>query len=116
MSKLKIALTTGDHDGIGFEVTTKALHKIGPQKNIQFILWRSQGASKKYLNLIDKKFSRKAVPTLREALRIENDSLIEIISDLSPAEWVEQTAKACYSKKMSAMATAPLSKTSIKEA
>lgn len=117
MSKLKIALTTGDLDGIGFEVTAKALHKLGPQKNIQFILWRSDSAvQKKYLQLLDKKWNRIVVDSLEEALKIDGPFLIDIASDDSPASWVEQSAKACLKKNLSALATAPLSKTSIKEA
>ena len=115
MSNLRIALTTGDVDGIGFEVTAKALHKIGPQKGVQFILWRAEGASPKYLKLIDQKFTRIVVDSLEEALKIEGPYLLDIASDLSPAKWVEITAKACYQKKLDGMATAPLSKTSIIE-
>lgn len=116
MSNLKVVLTTGDHDGIGLEVTAKALHKIGPQKGVQFFLWRKDGISAKYLKLIDEKFTRITVDDLDEALKIEGPYLVDIASDLSPASWVEQTAKACLQKKVTAMATAPLSKTSIKEA
>ncbi|MBO9668179.1 MAG: 4-hydroxythreonine-4-phosphate dehydrogenase PdxA [Bdellovibrio sp.] len=116
MSRLRIALTTGDQDGIGFEVTAKALHKLGPQKNVQFIVWRSDSVSSKYLKLIDQKFQRITVDTLEEALKIDGPYLIDICSDLSPAQWVEITAKACLKKKIDGMATAPLSKTLIKEA
>lgn len=116
MSKHKIALTTGDVDGIGFEVTAKALHHLGPQKGVQFILWRTEGASQKYLKLIDQKFDRIVVDDLSEALKIEGPYLIDIASDLAPAEWVELSAKACLKKEVHGLATAPLSKTSIKAA
>ncbi len=116
MSKIKIALTTGDVDGIGFEVTAKALNQIGPQKNVQFILWRSPQASAKYLHLIDQKWKRQTVKTFDEALNLKTPGLIDLCSDLSPAHWVEATAKACCKKNLQGMATGPLSKTSIKEA
>lgn len=116
MSKIKIALTTGDVDGVGFEVTAKALNQIGPQKNVQYILWRSPQASDKYLRLIDKKWTRKTVNTFDEALQLKTTSLIDVCSDLSPAHWVEITAKACCKDVLQGMATGPLSKTSIKEA
>lgn len=116
MSKIKIALTTGDVDGIGFEVTAKALNTIVPSKGVQFIMWRPESVDKKYLKLIDKKWTRITVDNLEEALKIDGPYLVDIASDLTPAEWVEISAKACLSGKISAMATAPLSKTSIKEA
>lgn len=116
MSKIKIALTTGDVDGIGFEVTAKALDQIGPQKNVQFILWRSPQASTKYLHLIDKKWERKTVETFDKALSLETANLIDLCSGMSPAHWVEETAKACRKRDLQGMATGPLSKTSIKNA
>ncbi|UXR65725.1 4-hydroxythreonine-4-phosphate dehydrogenase PdxA [Bdellovibrio bacteriovorus] len=116
MSRKRIALTTGDADGIGLEVTAKALHHLGPQSNTQFILWRSEGAPDKYLRLIDKKFDRIVVDSLRDALEITGPYLVDIASEEAPAYWVESTAKACLKKDLQAMATAPLSKTSIKEA
>jgi len=116
MSKIKVALTTGDVDGIGFEVTAKALNRLGPQKDVQFLLWRAEGTSQKYLRLIDKKWERITVDSLDEALKISGPYLIDIASDLSPAHWVEVSAKACLNKKIDALATAPLSKTTIQEA
>lgn len=116
MTNLKIALTTGDVDGIGFEVAAKALDKLGPQKNLQVLLWRPEGADKRYLKLIDKKWKRITVDSLEEAFKIEGSYLVDIASELNPAQWVEISAKACLQKKIHALATAPLSKTSIKEA
>ena len=116
MSRKRIARTTGDADGIGLEVTAKALHHLGPQPQTQFIMWRSEGASDNYLKLIDKKFERIVVDSLSEALKVTGPYLIDIASDDPPAHWVETSAKACVKKKLHAMATAPLSKTSIQEA
>lgn len=116
MSKLKIALTTGDTDGIGFEVTAKALAKLGSQKNVQFFLFRAGSVDNRYLKLLDKKFTRITVDNLEEGLKIEGTYLVDIASDLTPAHWVEIAAKACLKKQLSGMATAPISKTLIKEA
>jgi 4-hydroxythreonine-4-phosphate dehydrogenase len=113
---IKIAITTGDVDGIGFEVAAKALSKIGPQKNAQFILWRSENSEKKYLKLLDTKFKRIVVDDLKQALQIDGNYLVEIVSDESPAKWVEDSAKAAMQSKIHALATAPLSKTSIQDA
>lgn len=114
MSKLRIALTTGDVDGIGLEVTTKALEKIGPQKGVQFFLFRAPGKSKDLNRL--KKFKSSVATTLASALKDTENDLVHIESDLSPAHWVELAAKACLTKKLSALATAPLSKVTIQEA
>jgi len=116
MNKPRIALTTGDLDGIGLEVTAKALDKIGPRRDAQFILWRSKYASPKYLRLIDKTWTRVTVDCLDEALKIKGPCLVDIASDLSPAKWVEISAVACHEKKIQGLATAPLSKTGIKNA
>lgn len=116
MTKIKVVVTTGDIDGIGLEVAAKALHALGPQKNVQLILFRSEAADSRYLQLLDKKWARITVDSLGEALKIEGPYLIDIASDLAPAQWVETSARACMKKKIHALATAPLSKTSIKAA
>ena len=66
-SPLRIAITTGDPDGIGPEVTVKALAKIGPQKNVIFYIWRSTLFPQKYLRVLDKKFHRVTVSSWQEA-------------------------------------------------
>lgn len=116
MSKTKVVVTTGDTDGIGLEVAAKALNILGPQKNVQIILWRSENADSKFLKILDKKWTRITVDSFAEALKIQGPYLVDIESDLAPAEWVEISAKACLTKKVQAIATAPLSKTSIKAA
>lgn len=116
MNKIKIAVTTGDTDGIGFEVAAKALNNLGPQKNTQILLWRPENAPKKYLKLLDQKWARITVDSLEEAFKISGPYLVDIASDLAPAKWVEISAKACMNKKIHGIATAPLSKTGIKEA
>jgi 4-hydroxythreonine-4-phosphate dehydrogenase len=117
MNNPRIALTTGDSDGIGLEVTLKALGKLGPQKGIQFLLWREDSLyASKEIKKLDKKFKRITVESLAEALKIEGNYLIDIASDLSPAHWVEESAKACMKDQLQGMATAPLSKVTIKKA
>lgn len=115
----RVAITCGDVDGIGAEVTAKALSKLRPQKGIQFYLWRSSHISKRYLNLIDKYFYRTTVKTWPQALRADCDfhkTLIDIESVLPPPKWVEQMAKAGVSKSIDALVTAPLSKTGVIQA
>lgn len=112
----KIIVTTGDVDGVGFEVAAKALHRLGPQPQSVFLVWRSAKATKKFSALLKKKFKIISVASLDEALsltKITSKNLIEIVSEKSPALWVEESGKACFEKRADAMATGPLSKPEI---
>ena len=62
----KIAITTGDINGIGTEITAKALAKLRPQKNIQFYVWRSKKTSPRELKMIDRYFKRTTVTSWSE--------------------------------------------------
>lgn len=119
MTYYRVAITTGDPDGVGSEVACKALAKLGAQKNVRFYLWRSPEAPKKHLRLLDKKFERVTVSSLDEALSLgplKARQLLDINSSEAPAKWVERSAIACLNKTFDAMATGPLSKTSIRDA
>jgi 4-hydroxythreonine-4-phosphate dehydrogenase len=116
---LKIVITTGDVDGIGLEITAKALTKIGPKSGVNFLLWRSAKASQKYLRRLDSSFRRVTVQTWPEALAVSLDSqkvLVDINSNRPPASWVEESALAGLYGHVDALATAPLSKVSIIQA
>jgi 4-hydroxythreonine-4-phosphate dehydrogenase len=116
---LRIAITTGDIDGIGMEVVSKALSKFGPRAGVQFLLWRAPSASKRDLRRIDSEFRRRTVSTWPEALAHQPSShkeLIDINSKMPPALWVQHCAEAAMFGHIDGMATAPLSKTSIKAA
>jgi 4-hydroxythreonine-4-phosphate dehydrogenase len=115
---LRVCITTGDPTGIGLEVTAKALTKLGPKTNVQFLMWRSAQSPTRYLKRIDSYFKRITVKTWPEALNAKPDShksIIDISSNHSPADWVEQSAKAGLFGHIDALATAPLSKKSIVE-
>ncbi len=114
---LRIGITTGDAHGIGPEVVAKALRRIGPQKNVQFILWRNPDFPKRDLQRIRKSFKLIAVNSWAEALTKMRNSpkeILDICGGNSPGLWVEEAASACYFRHLDAMATAPLSKPSIK--
>ncbi|MES2856132.1 MAG: 4-hydroxythreonine-4-phosphate dehydrogenase PdxA [Bdellovibrionota bacterium] len=116
---LRIGITTGDADGIGFEVTAKALAKLKPRSGVTFFLWRSPKASKRHLALIDRSFKRITVNSWPDALKVAPSSqkeIIDISSNLPPAIWVEMMAQASHFGHIDGMATAPLSKTAIKAA
>lgn len=114
--KNRVAITTGDIDGIGSEITAKALYKIRPQNNTQFYLWRSSQMPQTELRLIDRQFKRITVHDWPSALRETPDDrriIIDIESHLSPAKWVEIMAFAGHTRSIDALVTAPLSKTEI---
>ncbi|HEX4923180.1 MAG TPA: 4-hydroxythreonine-4-phosphate dehydrogenase PdxA [Bdellovibrionales bacterium] len=116
---IKIAITTGDPDGIGFEVVSKALARVKPKTDIQLYLWRAPSASKKDLRRIDSTFRRRTVSSWPEALKESvsgNKDLVDISSNLSPAHWVEISAQAAKLGHIDGIATAPLSKTAIQAA
>jgi 4-hydroxythreonine-4-phosphate dehydrogenase len=113
---IRIVITTGDADGIGTEVATKALAKLKPKKGYQFLLWRSPRCPRSDLRRLDRAFDRKIVTSWPEALKEPSDDyrvLIDINSPLSPASWVDTTAQASLFGHIDAMVTGPLSKTSI---
>lgn len=119
MRPIRICITTGDTSGIGLEVAAKALGKLGPKSNVHFLLWRSAQAPSKYLKRIDSSFKRITVKTWPEALAVKPDShkfIVDISSNHSPADWVEQSAKAGAFGHIDALATAPLSKQTIVDA
>ena len=115
-TNVKIAITSGDQDGSGPEVTAKALSKLGPQLGVHFYLWRSPGVGKRHLSLIDKKFKRITFPSWAEAFKHSLGSpreLIDVNSVTPPPKWVESAAEAGRFGHIHALVTAPLSKTLI---
>lgn len=117
MHSVRLLITTGDTDGIGWEVTAKALHAIGPKAGVQFFFYRHVKASD-LKPAFSKKFKHTVVSSLAQAAEIPFNPkvAVEIRSAKPPAYWVEEAAIACRSKRFSGMVTAPLSKTSIIDA
>jgi 4-hydroxythreonine-4-phosphate dehydrogenase len=115
-SKLRILISTGDADGIGWEVTAKALHALGPKKGVQFFFYRPPAKGKQ--PKLSSKFKHLVASSLEDAALLPFDSktAVEIRSSQPPAFWVEEAARACLRKEFQALVTAPLSKTSIASA
>lgn len=116
MKPHRIVITTGDSDGIGTEVTAKALAKTKPIKSCRYIVWVSPSCPKAHLRKFANNFELVNFHSWPEALKYDHDNhkeLLVITSDLSPAIWVETTAKAAIYGHIDAIVTAPLSKTSI---
>jgi 4-hydroxy-L-threonine phosphate dehydrogenase PdxA len=98
----RILITTGDADGIGLEVAAKSLYKLGPKIGVQFILFKSHYKTKKWDQLIAKKFKKSLNlrlsehnPTQLQDLINEHSKLdlITVESDQSPAKWFEDSVR-----------------------
>lgn len=109
-----IHLTTGDIDGIGLEVSLKALYQLGPKKGIQFVLWRSLSTPKEVFNLIDKKFTRSCINEKAfqgNTFKKKENILIDIAAPPTPTQWVVCSSRYCLqNKRKAALVTGPLSK------
>ena len=108
----RIYLTTGDPDGIGLEITAKALNKLGPQFGIQFVIYRSQYKADRWLKLIDRKFSRHTIPSFdpKKLNSHSSTTLIDVNShELAPL-WFRDCVKHCLKKPSEVVVTGPLSK------
>lgn len=113
-----IAITTGDVDGIGLEITLKALCKLGPQKNCIFIVYKSAKTNHKYLTNLSKKFEVIKYSSTKDFIINQKKinsykHLVLINSNQRPPNWVVDATRLCLSKKISGIATAPMSKTLI---
>lgn len=122
-----IAITTGDPDGVGFEVTAKSLSELGPQANSVFFLFRDKNQDKKQsgcFDLIDQKFSRLTFKTVQAALAfydllkqthsLEKNFLFDLALEESAVEWVIMCTRLCHQGHFASLVTGPLSKTLIK--
>ena len=94
--KRKLIITTGDLDGVGAEVTSKALAQLSIPENIDLIVYRSKKINQPEFQLLN-----------------DRKDINYIFSDKPPAEWVFQSGTECFNRKAHALVTAPLSKTEI---
>ena len=114
-----VLITTGDRDGIGLEVTEKALLKIGMQKGVHFLVWRSPISFPRNLKRLNKKFNVRSFTNPQHAFNfllskeMNSKTLLEIVSEASPAVWVETSARWCLDDRVHGMVTAPMSKLEI---
>ncbi len=110
----RIHITTGDTDGIGLEVSLKALATIGQCTGVQFVLWRQQGVGQDLFHIFKwpgRIVTLNNINDLNTAPKTEN-ILLDIASVTRPTQWVETVAQRCTrSPSDEIMVTGPLSKT-----
>jgi 4-hydroxythreonine-4-phosphate dehydrogenase len=94
-SKKKIAITCGDLDGVGFEITAKALKSFSGQKDIEFHLYRSDQ---------ERQFSNWGALA---------GNVLDLPQSSPPAVWVEKATQLCLDGQLDALVTGPISKTGI---
>jgi 4-hydroxy-L-threonine phosphate dehydrogenase PdxA len=126
----KIALTTGDPNGIGLEVCAKALRDFSKNRkaSVLFFLFRDHLQEKKQPGLfkvMDSCFTRITFFDLSLALAfaktltrkdvLQKRILIDLCLKSSAADWVFQATEACIEKKLDSLVTGPLSKTLIRK-
>jgi 4-hydroxythreonine-4-phosphate dehydrogenase len=117
--KITLFVTTGDTDGIGMEVATKALLDLGPQNGARFFVFTNSAGAATWGPLLQKRFPVNLASSLTEALGEDFDSsaLTLILSEEAPVKWVEESARICLSAPTQfALVTGPLSKTGIQDA
>lgn len=121
---VKVALTCGDRNGVGFEVAAKALVELKKKFRLSpravFFLFRHRSLEKKqahYFALLDQQFKRKTFFSLQEALadfNLDPHKNSRYLYDLSlssnEALWVREAALACKRKMLDSLVTGPLSK------
>lgn len=115
MLKKYVAITTGDLDGIGLEVTMKALRSKGVKNNIYFV-YREPKPPKKAWTPISRS-KQLHVSSLEEAYSVaktqgkkEGPVIIEILSEESPALWVKEATLAAKNNLIDGLVTGPVSK------
>ena len=115
-----IHITTGDTEGIGLETSVKALVTMGPQKNTQFILWRSPQANREMLSRLDDRFKRLCLNEKNffstPPKEKKENILLDLASPSGPTTWVVKATQLCLQNKNSrALVTGPLSKTQMQK-
>lgn len=133
-NKAPFAITTGDSNGIGLEVTAKALVFLQKKKLLKssYLLFRKSEAQlsskekriqKIYFSYLDRFFRRTPVRSqeisspswLSETSHTSSRKplLYDFASEEEAPYWVEVAANGCLNKSFSGLVTAPLSKTLI---
>ena len=92
-AKRIFAVTTGDPDGIGVEVTSKALGKLKSPRATEFVVFATSYKSSRWLN------------PLRKMKRVS-----VVLRDDTPADWVRVAAEGCLNGDFAGMVTGPMSK------
>jgi 4-hydroxythreonine-4-phosphate dehydrogenase len=108
-----IAITTGDLNGVGLEVTMKAL-RVSGSKRSKFLIFRGPDPKNPCWHALAKSRTLR-VKDLGSALsELHNQKssfrFIEVVSNDSPALWVKQATQLCLDQNLDGLVTGPVSK------
>jgi len=106
--KNRLAITTGDPSGIGKITAVKALCRLGPKKNFQFLFWTSpKDKTCKIPGFKVLKFNH-ALEALKSPFK--ENQILQIKSQGGPGEQLKEAGKICLKKHVSALITGPVNK------
>jgi 4-hydroxythreonine-4-phosphate dehydrogenase len=111
MKQSWVLITSGDENGIGPEVTVKALSFLGPQKNTRFAVFKRDHDKHRVWQNLKKRFRILRTDEINTDLPSISENELLLIESKNPAPvWVEQAARICLSRPFTGICTAPLSK------
>ena len=105
--KRPLVITTGNADGIGPEVVSKALLKI-KKLDRPFIITSQVGLP--FWDKLQRKHSIECISSWRDIEEAPKKNYLLINPDISPQDFVYAAALGCHHKAFSAMATGPMAK------
>lgn len=114
----RILLTTGDREGVGCEITVKALNRVSIPRSHQVFVYCGVEEQSQLIRSI-RGASREKPRDLDSAFRMaasEKKSIYVIGSHDLPPHWVEEAAYFCLDGRAKALVTGPLSKPLIRKA
>lgn len=113
----RIALTTGDINGIGCEVAAKALRTLKLKPDQKIAVFMNPKSIPEFKRHFRKSFTTSAsLKNFGKDAKSSKENLFLISSEAAPALWVEEVAHACMAKQIDALVTGPLSKPGIRDA
>ena len=109
--KNRLALTSGE--GSGPAAVRKALKKLGRKKGFQLLVYTGGHSPPLKIPSLKTKVFQRAAEALREPF--SEGRILEVKNGRPPADWAEEAARLCLSRKLSALITGPVGKASMKK-
>ena len=111
--KNRIALTSGDPQGVGLFITKKALKILGPKKSFQFLIWTQRQADTFKIPAF--KTLAFSSPAQAFASPFKESHLLQIKSKGGPGDWLLEAGERALNQEVSALVTGPVNKNQLKK-